>query len=1015
MPIVRSYGLPEVEARPLPNAAPNVAAAGDLASFGGNQARDLQVAGQQLDRAADNVFNIYERQAKEVNDTQVDSSLNSFIAAKQKTLADFVQLKGQAAVDASKATTDNLLKLKSQILDGSPNAYQRDVLSKRLDLQLNDATGTITAHTANQAAAWQKDTLNAQSTLADREGVMKRDDPAAIDAMLKVKEAQGIEAARLQGATSPDDPVSKAEVAKKQSDFLIGVIDAKIKDGNKRAALALYDKHEGILKPNSSVAAVMKGVREDIDAENDANSALAKVGLPQIRSGSETEQTGRDESGGNYGAINPRSGAFGKYQFMADTWASVSKAHPELGLPFNMRQATPAQQEAAKRALDQDNAKVLQAKGVPTTDANMYLAHRFGAEGAASFLKAPDDAPVAKVLPASWVDQNPDLQGVTVGQFKAGVAKRYDTGFPSMGAPVFKGDLRAGYEQAKAELQARTDITPERRAKAMAMLNATASNVTSYVDAKTKALKDRADSFRLRGYLDPSQLDPAKLASFADEAAALGNQSLAETYRMYASLAPTLKNGLQSAPADVIKMLKSIEEGPAKKLLEGMDSGREETLTRANDLFDKVKKGQADGLNPAGLADMAKQAAQLYADAGKSEKAREVARTYGAMINAAGVLQADPVAQKQALAEMEGIANKGQINEEQATYHGLLKDGIARQQSEFQKDAFAAGQRLYAMPTLPITDGAGRVQQADEIARRRGLQPGSIAPLSEEEFAQIRDHADRTTPQGQQQLFQDIATRYPAASIPLIAAGISGKGLADPTTQGYAAALSFYADKEPDVAATILDGVSKRRTMGDALRDMPKGDVFQRVVQDRVGNAFKNLPGNVPAIIVKAAEAIYTSKMIAAGRQNEKALDETVFQQALDAVSGRPITRNGQMFVPPKGVEPYQVDGALRQFESANLPGLTTLNGSPVTADKIVRYGMLSNAGADGLYLVEMPDPARGGRPAYVQGPDGKPFVLDLKPLLERAKQFPPVLPNETEAGAARRRAPASPTANVEP
>jgi hypothetical protein len=149
-------------------------------------------------------------------------------------------------------------------------------------------------------------------------------------------------------------------------------------------------------------------------------------------------QTGQDESGGNYSASNP-SGAYGKYQFMPDTWATVAQAHPELGLPFNIRQATTQQQEAAKTALDGDNAKGLQTLGIQPTAPNMYLAQRFGVNGAKTFLSAPDNAPVASVLPASWIQQNPDLQGVTVGQFKASVAQRYGGGPTLAGMPQLPG------------------------------------------------------------------------------------------------------------------------------------------------------------------------------------------------------------------------------------------------------------------------------------------------------------------------------------------------------------------------------------------------------------------------------------------------------------------------------------------------------------------------------------------------------------------------------------------------
>lgn len=993
MPVVRPYPIGEVDARPIPNVALNVAAAGDVGLFGGNQARDLQQAGQNLDRTSDITFNIYERAAKEANDTKVESDLNGFIDRKQKTLADFVQLKGQDAIQGSKAVNDGLLTMKTQLLDGAKNAYQRDSLSRRLDAQLLDATGTVTAHVANQSTVWQTSTLAARGDLIDRDATMKRDDPNALDGQLAAKATVGQETARLKYGAAPDSEIAKVEVLKEQEKLLVGVLQAKINDGNKRAALALYDKYSDILKHNAGVDSVMKGVRTEIDGENVVNSALTKVGLPPVRSGEtggliqkRQDMTGRLQQSGFSPAASAGIAANfeheSEYRSTATNPKDGSDGSDSIGLgQWNGSRAKALIQFAKNKGVSPENADAQ----IGYMKAELSGEIPFSISGIKPDLKArldqtktPEEA--AALLSREYFKP----RAVTEAKSRADTASAITPG------NVFKGDLKAGFDQASVDIQNRTDLSPEVRSSALATLSKQASTVTSFQAASLKALKDEADAYRLNSYLSPTGADPAKMASFADRAAALGEQALAGTYRVLAAVAPTATNTLQSMPADQLKLLKSMEEGPAKKLIEGIESGQGETLAKANDAFEKLKKAQASGLDPAGLKDMATNAANLYAAAGKSDKAREVAQTYGMMTAAGGVLQTNPVAQKEALAELEGIASQGQINEQQATLHGMLKTAIPAQAAEFQKDAYSAGRKLYGMPALSINDGAGRTQQAADIARRRGLLPSEVAPMSDEEFTALRSQA-AASPQAAQKLFQDIASSYPPEAIPLIGAGIAGKGLDDPVSRGHAAALSFFADKEPDVAATILDGVSKRKTMGDALRDMPKSDVFYQAVQDKMGNAFKSLPGRTPALIVSAAEAIYTSKMVTAGRQGEKALDDTVFNQALDAVIGKPITlpgRGGQSLVPPKGVDTYQFDTALGTLLPLDLPGeLRTMNGSMVTAEKIARYGMLSNSGKDGQYFVEMPDPARGDAPAYVQLPDGKPYILDIKPLIERAKR----------------------------
>lgn len=137
-------------------------------------------------------------------------------------------------------------------------------------------------------------------------------------------------------------------------------------------------------------------------------------------------QVGTDESANSYTAVNGKgSGAYGKYQFMPDTWASIAAKYPALGLPTNMRQATPEQQEAAMRALVQENGEGLRRAGFMPTDENLYYAHRFGVNGAGTLLRSDGSAPVSSLFPAQWTAQNPDMAGVTVDQFKGRTQQRY--------------------------------------------------------------------------------------------------------------------------------------------------------------------------------------------------------------------------------------------------------------------------------------------------------------------------------------------------------------------------------------------------------------------------------------------------------------------------------------------------------------------------------------------------------------------------------------------------------------
>ena len=140
------------------------------------------------------------------------------------------------------------------------------------------------------------------------------------------------------------------------------------------------------------------------------------------------------ESGGNDANVNPVSHATGRYQFVDGTWKDIMQRHPDLGLTPDGRM-DPAQQEKAKAAYDQDNAKVLQTAGYEPNQTNERLAMRFGAGGATKVLGADPSAPMSSVMSQNVLAMNPDLRNATAG----GTIQRY----ASLGAPQLPPDAQA--------------------------------------------------------------------------------------------------------------------------------------------------------------------------------------------------------------------------------------------------------------------------------------------------------------------------------------------------------------------------------------------------------------------------------------------------------------------------------------------------------------------------------------------------------------------------------------------
>lgn len=134
------------------------------------------------------------------------------------------------------------------------------------------------------------------------------------------------------------------------------------------------------------------------------------------------------ESGGNARAINPKSGAAGKYQFLPST----AKAY---GIdPMNAEQS-----EEGVRRFRADNAAVLTgALGRSPTEPEEYLAHQQGAGGASALLRNPDrpaievlaEARKSRSVAAKAIVDNGGNLGMTAGDFAQQQMNRFGKDAP---------------------------------------------------------------------------------------------------------------------------------------------------------------------------------------------------------------------------------------------------------------------------------------------------------------------------------------------------------------------------------------------------------------------------------------------------------------------------------------------------------------------------------------------------------------------------------------------------------
>lgn len=128
------------------------------------------------------------------------------------------------------------------------------------------------------------------------------------------------------------------------------------------------------------------------------------------------------ESSGNDSAVNPSSGATGRYQFTSGTWNDLARSFPGLGLTRvgggQDGRTDPAQQEKAIKTFTRLNAASLEDHHIPVNNGTLYASHFLGRQAAPNVLLAPDDDLVANHVPPSYLIQNKFLRGMTIGEFK---------------------------------------------------------------------------------------------------------------------------------------------------------------------------------------------------------------------------------------------------------------------------------------------------------------------------------------------------------------------------------------------------------------------------------------------------------------------------------------------------------------------------------------------------------------------------------------------------------------------
>ena len=145
------------------------------------------------------------------------------------------------------------------------------------------------------------------------------------------------------------------------------------------------------------------------------------------------------ESNGDPNAKNKRSSATGAGQFIDETWLDMIRTHrPDLAAcsekeKLELRRDPELARQITAQFAEQ-NAAMLNARGLPVTPSTLYLSHFAGRAGALAILSAPENADAASIMASAdatgrttrekIVKANPFLEGFTVADLKSWVDRK---------------------------------------------------------------------------------------------------------------------------------------------------------------------------------------------------------------------------------------------------------------------------------------------------------------------------------------------------------------------------------------------------------------------------------------------------------------------------------------------------------------------------------------------------------------------------------------------------------------
>lgn len=346
----------------------------------------------------------------------------------------------------------------------------------------------------------------------------------------------------------------------------------------------------------------------------------------------------------------------------------------------------------------------------------------------------------------------------------------------------------------------------------------------------------------------------------------------------------------------------------------------------------------------------------------------------------AGITQARSEAEGGGLTIGQGAVLKQLEQRYQAITTGLEHDPIATTVANFPERFRAPG------PLDLGNDGnfmAGlRVRSQIAGFAMQNWGGGPRAALDSADLAAVKGALDQADPAGKARIFANIAAGIPDERVRN--ATLHKIGEAGGMVDVFAGSLLPTA---PDVSRGIFNGqqamkVDKRYDPMEGspgAKDKFNGEIDKRLPVTAFGLQGRSDPLGPYETMRNAVRAQYANLSAIAG-DTKGDLDNTRLQKAVDDVTGGVLSHNGGSFIAPRrGMSQGQFDAIMGGISDADLTGVTTLAGEPITAGYLRAQARLETIG-DGRYLVTFGRDSARPIYAYTGANTELPgkFVLDL-------------------------------------